>query len=1112
MPVRILTARPHRLFEPVVAEIGERFRREESVILLVPEQFTLQAERELMRRLRLTGFFTIDVLSPSRLYERVLEAAGRDGREPLSDAGRRMAVSQALERLEDKLGYYGSIAHRRGFVEKVTALITDLKRGGMGPEMLEEYAATQPAGVAREKFGDLGKIFAQYRAVLRDRFSDSEDQLAYVAGRLEKSGCLRGRHLYVYGFDTLPEQMMTLLCAAAPLCENLTVALICDAPTEPDAELFLPIRQGIARFCAMLAEHGLTAQTVPLPPKPLAHAPAIAHIDQSLFTFSPKPFAGNQENVYLFSGLSPFEEATLMTRQVLRLLAGGMDIERIAVLYPDQNGYAFAVSAALRDSGIPFYTDEKLPATSHGLVRYLLCALRAAADGYRNQDMLGMLKSGYAPLTFSEGCELENYAYAYGVNRQRWLKPFTKGEPALAARCEALRLRLVEPLTRARAGLVAARDTAASMTAAFGLLTDVNAYETLKAEEARLLENGLAVRASQNSQVWLAILTLFDQLVRLGDGARIPLKHIATRLECGFAAVSLAALPPASGMLHAGALGHLLAEDMEAVFLLGLNDGILSRDTESLLTPEERARTQSDTGCFLGLTDESRALFAKLDLKRAMTLPRRLLFLSCAKTAPDGGALRPAALLVTLQNRIFSTLSQSPVPVHELPMSAAQALSELSLLLRAYADGALAGELSGRWQDVLRRLLKSPATAPAAMRLLRALRFDGQAQPLAPEQARALFGDEALSVSRLEQFADCPFKHFVSFGLRPQILREWKVDPIETGSFYHASLDRFARLARQNADYPNLPDQSVERMAEDAIAPLLSELLSGPMGDGERSRARFEQARSAIRRAAVTITSQLRAGRFTLYETEASFGYEGGMPPIVLSLANGREVMLRGRIDRIDRYDAPDAVYLRVIDYKSAQQSLDAARTWWGLQLQLLLYLDVCTAAIENGKPAGAFYFYVADPLVESDTDLAPVVEAKLRDVFQLRGITLTDVEILNAMDSGETPCVLPPVYLKSGELRKNAKALDMAQFTALLAHAREVAASLADGLFGGRTEISPARDQSRAACDHCDFRAICHFDPDAPDAPFRDVPDMSMEQLRDELTPLDPLPPPGAN
>ncbi|MEF9879781.1 MAG: PD-(D/E)XK nuclease family protein, partial [Clostridia bacterium] len=242
-----------------------------------------------------------------------------------------------------------------------------------------------------------------------------------------------------------------------------------------------------------------------------------------------------------------------------------------------------------------------------------------------------------------------------------------------------------------------------------------------------------------------------------------------------------------------------------------------------------------------------------------------------------------------------------------------------------------------------------------------------------------------------------------------------------------------AKLAKANAAYPNIPEEAVEHMAEEAIAPLLEELLGGPMGDGERSRARFEQARAAIRRAAVTITRQLSAGSFTLYQTEASFGYEGGLPPIVLSLADGREVMLRGRIDRIDRYDAPNAVYLRVIDYKSAQQSLDAARTWWGLQLQLLLYLDVCTSAIPNGKPAGAFYFYVADPLVESDTDLAPIVEAKLRDVFQLRGITLTDVEILNAMDAGDVPCVLPSVYLKSGELRKTAKALNMPQMLALL-------------------------------------------------------------------------------
>lgn len=1095
MSIRIWTARAHRLFPAMVEAIGKHLPKEENVLLLVPEQFTLAAERELMRRLQLEGMFTLDVLSPSRLYEHVLSAAGRDEREPLSDAGRRMAVSQALEKLEDQLPYYGSITQRRGFVEKLCALITDMKRGGMTAEALAAYAQTLPEGVQKAKLGDLTKIYEQYHAVLAGRFSDSEDQLNYVAGRLAGSGYLNGRHLYVYGFDTLPQQMMRLLCAAAPLCASLTIGLVCDHENAPDGELYAPIRQGVARFRQMLAADGLQAEWQPLPAHPLKHAPAVAHLDRTLFVHPALPFEGDASCVNLSSGLTPYEEATLMSRQVMKLLAQGMDIEQITVLYPDDSGYEFAVNAALTDSGLPFYTDRQLPASAHGLVRFILSALKAMTDGWRNRDMLAMLKSGYAPLTFEEACELENYLYLCGIDRKRWLAPFTRGEAAMRDRCEELRQRLMEPLLKARQGLVDARDASSSMTAVFQLLMDVNAYETLRQEEERLLQTGFHVRANQNSQIWQAVLTLFDQLVRLAGGARIPLKHIATRLECGFSAISLASLPPASGMLHAGALGHLLAAEADAVFLLGLNDGLLSRNTESLLSPDERAQTQQETGCFLGLTDENRMLQAKLDLKLAMTLPKKQLFLSYARTSADGAALRPLSLLGQIQNRLLPGLKTAPDA--DLPLSAAQALSQLSLILRAHADGSLHGDLAPQWQERLNRLLRSPATAQDAMRLLRSLGFAGEAQPLSSQQARALFGEDVLTVSRLEQFAECPFKHFVTYGLRPHVLREWKVDPIETGNFYHTGLNNFARLARREKDYPNLPPERIEAMAEQAIAPLIDELMQGPMGDGERSLARFDLARQAVRRAALTMTTHLSAGRFQLYRTEASFGYEGGMPPIVLVLSDGRQIALRGRIDRIDRYDAPDAVYLRVIDYKSSQQTLDAARTWWGLQLQLLLYLDVCTQAIPGAKPAGAFYFYVADPLVESDTDAAGVVEGKLRELFQLRGITLSDVEIVSAMDESDIPFVLPAMYLKSGELRKTARALDAQQFTALLRHARETAVELADRLFGGETAISPTRDQSRTSCDFCDYRAICHFDCQSPEAPFRTVPDMSMEEMR---------------
>ena len=299
MSVTILTARAHRLFAPVVEALGQCARKGEDVLLLVPEQFTLAAERGVMERLSLTGMFLIDVMSPSRLSEQVLAAAGRDGREPLDAAGRRMALSQALERLEDKLPYYGSIAQRRGFVEKLDALITDMKRGGLDPDRLKDYADTLPAGSSRDKLTDLAKVYAQYREVLRGRFSDSEDQLAYVAGRLADSGFLRDKHLFVYGFDTLPEQLMRLLSAAAPLCKSLTIALICDAKTAPDGELYAPVRQGIARFQKMLFLSGESAKLHALPPQLPDRPEAIAYLDRALFAHPAPAFAGRPEGVYL---------------------------------------------------------------------------------------------------------------------------------------------------------------------------------------------------------------------------------------------------------------------------------------------------------------------------------------------------------------------------------------------------------------------------------------------------------------------------------------------------------------------------------------------------------------------------------------------------------------------------------------------------------------------------------------------------------------------------------------------------------------------------------------------------------------------------------------------
>ncbi|MBE0601667.1 MAG: PD-(D/E)XK nuclease family protein, partial [Firmicutes bacterium] len=770
----------------------------------------------------------------------------------------------------------------------------------------------------KEKLNDLAVLYQTYRQTLADRLGDSDDLNLFVTRHLQESGVMADRHVFTYGFDAMSEQLIVLLCAIGQCAGSLTVGLICDTSNAADEALYQPIRQSIARFRAALEPYGLTLREKNLPPEPLRHAPAIDFLDEVLFAYPQRMLIGEQNDVFLSPFQSPFEEATFAARKILRLYEQGMSLERIAVFYPDQNGYPFAVAAALADSGLPFYTDEKLPALSHALVQYLLAALRCMADGYRSEDVYALLKTGYANIGFDEACLLENYAREYGVDRARWLQPFSLGDDELRLCAETLRKIVIPPLLEAREMLVSAKDTQHSLLAILHLLKSASAYEKLKLEEEELLKENLLVREGQNSQIWQAILELLDQLHILSNGSRIPLKYIVDRFESGVSAITLAALPPAANMLHAGILGHSLSGDADVVFMLGLNDGIVSKGSQSLLTPEERARAQERTQTYLGMTEESKLAFARLDIKRAMTLPRKELYLSFAKTDPAGNALQPLDLINDLEGRLFEYIPNAAQAVDALPVSAGQAMAGLSERLRTQTDGD-ADRLPALWKQRLGTLLSSPSTAALAMRLMRAAAFSVETLPLNRETADKLFGDRALSVSRLEDFAACPFRHYVTYGLLPEERREWEITPIERGNFFHETLQCFAQIASQTPGYPNCTADEVSVMAEQAAEKLMQELQNGPMGDGPRNLASLEQAKRVVGRACKAVTDHLASGTFRLETAESTFGYpaEDSFPPVVLRLPDGTQITLHGRIDRIDRCDRPDAVYRRVVDYKS---------------------------------------------------------------------------------------------------------------------------------------------------------------------------------------------------
>ena len=1085
MSVTLRTAHPHRLLTPITQLIATKYRSGEKICVIVPEQMTLLMENAIISALGTHGFLGLEVLSPSRLLERILEETGTDDNEPLQESGQRMVLSQAMEQLDQQLPYYGALAHSPSFIEKISILITSLQQGGLSAETFSTYVQDMADTPEKRKYVDIAKIYCQYRTVLENRFADEEDRYTYMAKRMPDSTLVADAFVYIYGFDALTQPLIQLISVIAPYAKDITLALACDT----ELAIYQPILQSVTLLKQTLLKQQISLHVCPETPRPLDAHEEIQYLDTALFAYRPKPYEKETEAITLFSALDPFEEANIVARLILEEQKKGKNIERMAVLYPSE-GYTFVVESALHSADIPYVTDSKLQMVEHPLVRFILLAMRAITWGYRSEDVFAMMKTGYSTLTFAQCCSLEHYAIQYGINQKRWTQPFTRGDENVCKANEELRVRLLTPLFRLREAIVQAKTNTDSLVALFSFLNEVNAYQTLAKEEEALLEKSLYARANQTSQVWEAIVQLFEQLHRIVSPNRIPLKYFYNRLLSGFSALQVATLPTTTGTLMVGAVDHILLADVDIVFILGLNDAMLTRETQSLFSEEEQQKVQNDTQCFLGYDRENLAQFAKLSLKKAMTLPKEKLYISYAKASSAGQALRPLSLLATLEKQMKLTVLTD---TETLPLTNKQALSELGELFRTYEGKTL----PLTWQNKLEQLMQDEESVAQLHKLLHT--FTTSPSHLSPKQASRVFGEQKLSISRLENYAECPYRHFMTYGLRPEIVKEWQVDAIDTGNFYHDALHHFANLAKKNQHFPYLSDADIIHMADEAIVPLLEKVLSGPLGDGQRNQARLALAQGVVRRSALSLTKQVACGEFSIVETEASFGFPGGLPPIVHLLADGREIMLRGRIDRIDRLDTEDSVYLRVMDYKSSAKDMEAARTWWGLQLQLLLYLDVCMQTIPNSKPAGVFYFHVSDPIVESESDVVDVVEKLLSDKFQLKGIVLQDVDILQAMDQSETNYVLPSVFTKKGELRSNAKTLDEPQFRALIEHAREKATALANEVFRGAIPIAPVqKKEGTQCCDYCDYHDICLFSKDKLDC--RELPDMKMDDLREKL------------
>jgi len=1077
--MKIITARPHRLLHEVIARIGALSAAGERCMLLVPSQYTLQAEIEIMNQLKIDGSFLIDVLSPGRLQGRVFERAGAPDAVIFDERGKCMVLSEIIESEKDSLNVYRAAAQGSalGLAQKMSAMIADFKRSEktaqdicMALESMDERGRNTPAA---RKLADAAHIFAAYEQRMEGRLADAEDVSAQMLERMARSGVMENQHVFVYGFDMITPTFAAELAHMAKLAKSLTLAVETDDNAAPDGRLFAPVNLSVERLKKLAAERGVSAEHKKI--RAELDAPQdIRAMEKGLFAIGIKAEEGEPENIEVRAASTKRQEVHLAAARMRRMIAGGEDPSDMAVVYPKGSGYAPLLMSVLPQYGIEAYIAEKRAAGAHPLCRFVISALEVVTNGWKTADLIECVQSGFLGLAQEETDALCAYCEGMDVRGEAVKRPFTYapgGDEAALEGLNASREKACEPLIALSKALRAARTADESVGAVIELLESVGAYDTLFAMREELTAQGLIPEAEDCAQVYTRLMETLDQLHALLGDRQVQPALVPQLLSSGLAALELAALPPAQGSVVCGEIGNVRTARVSTVFALGMNDAGGGMDT-GLLTPQEKDEAAQLTGAYMGMSAAERAALMQLDELKVLSGARRRLFVSYALADETGRALREGAAVQALR-RLFPKMPvRGGLPQQErreMLCAKDAALEALSVHLSAAADG---DPLEGDYAQAYAAIARDDPGEEALLAITRRLGERGK-RSMDASLSRALYGRPVMSVSRLETFAQCPYRHFVRYGLAPAQNMKPGVDRAELGTLYHEAADRFTRAVTALDDFPDVDAATCDRLMDEAVTPLIDEWRKSPLGESERGAAFARRIRSTARRAGRNIVAQFAGSRFRPMNTELVFG-RNGAAPIMLELPDGMFVYLQGRIDRVDVLDE-ETKRIRVIDYKSGAKKLDPTMVYFGIQLQLILYLAAALAEIPGAQPAGFFYCRIADPLIKSESRVKEEIERQLAKKLALAGVSLSDVEVLRAQDERHAAMITRDGK-PSGLYR--ASMADEEGMAAMVSFARRKAAQLAAGAYSGEIDDAPAVYGQYSACSLCDYSAVCGFDP----------------------------------
>ncbi|MDD3368736.1 MAG: helicase-exonuclease AddAB subunit AddB [Lachnospiraceae bacterium] len=1109
---------------------------EKNYLIIVPDQFTMQTQKELVELHPRKGIMNIDVLSFGRLTYRIFEEVGVQNKPILDDTGKSLVLRRLAASKKNELQVIGRNLSKIGYIHEVKSAISEFMQYGIDRNQLGELIAfSSKRGSLQSKLQDLSILYDAFLTYLGEHYITTEGTLDVLCEALPKSGVVKNSVIVFDGFTGFTPIQNRVIKTLLSLAEKVIVTILLDTAEDPyqvdgEQRLFHLSKKTVEQLEQLTFEAGREREEDhfcrAIPVHRYENNTELAHLEQNLFRYPSAPYTGDVDKIHLLEMSSPREEITQICRKIRELLRQGYYYRDIAVISGNLSSYTDYVEREFAAFQIPCFLDETKGILLNPFIEYLKGALRVWDRNFSQDSVFHFLRSGLADFTRTEVDELELYVHAYGLRSfNQWNRSFT-GRKKLSLSVEQLenlngvRERMIKCLEPLHLEKQEGTPVTAAMRvqALYDFIVENKIAEKLEQYAADFEAEGNLSKAKEYSQIYRLVMELLDQIILLLGDEPMEGKEFLDILEAGFLEIEVGNIPQNVDRVLVGDMERTrLHNKIKILFLVGANDGNIPKAAGKggIISDIDREFLVS-SGMELAPSPRQQMFIQRLYLYMNMTKPSDQLFLSYYRVDAEGAAKRPSYLINVLQKMFPKLTVEMPEkdPLEEQAETRKESLRFLADGLRQFAEGTMEQEKESSYLALFQNYQENKDYCILYKRLVDGAFFAYQDTKLVKAVADLLYGKIlTASVSRLEKYASCAYAYFLEYGLHLEEREEFSFEAVDMGNVFHGVLERFAeKLTEQGFTWMNFPKEEGEAMVEEAVDQYAALYGETVLFDTARSQYMITQMKRILKRTVETLQYQLRKGSFTPKRFEMSFESMEDCDTVNLKLKDHGKLKLQGRIDRLDTCEEDNRILVKVMDYKSGSKNFDLVSLYEGTRLQLVVYLNAAVEYLQKqnpGKevvPAALLYYRVTDPVVEAfEGDSLERIEQKIRQELRMTGMVNADTDIVEKLDKELTSKsdVISVDRNKDGSYGKYSSVYGQEDIHTISDYVNYKIKRLGEEILEGNIAVSPLIEKEGSACTYCAYSAICGFDKRLPGFMEREPKvkeNECLEEMRQEL------------